>query len=102
MNKILVTGATGNVGRQVVAQLPGAQVRAVARNPHRLGEDVEMMRADLADPRTLEPCLAGVDSVFLSWPLHTGDALPAVLDSLVVDLGEPSAALTLRDRLARA
>ena len=34
MNHILVIGATGNVGRQVVAQLPdtGLRVRAFARN----------------------------------------------------------------------
>jgi uncharacterized protein YbjT (DUF2867 family) len=36
MNRALVIGATGNVGRQVLFQLPvtGAQVRALTRNPH--------------------------------------------------------------------
>lgn len=36
MNAILVTGATGNVGRPLVAQLvgAGAEVRAVTRDPH--------------------------------------------------------------------
>jgi len=34
-NIVLVTGATGNVGRQVVSQLlrRGARVRALTRNP---------------------------------------------------------------------
>ena len=69
---ILVTGATGTVGRQVVAQLRerGMPVRAVTRNPGSAGlpAGVEVVRADLADPASLEPHLAGVDAVFLVWP----------------------------------
>jgi uncharacterized protein YbjT (DUF2867 family) len=69
---ILVTGATGTVGRQVVTQLSelGAAVRAVTRDPRSAGlpADVEAVRADLADPASLEPRLAGVDSAFLVWP----------------------------------
>ena len=36
MNRILVIGATGRIGRQVISQLPtiGLRVRALARNPH--------------------------------------------------------------------
>ncbi|HZF11193.1 MAG TPA: NAD(P)H-binding protein, partial [Thermoanaerobaculia bacterium] len=39
MKKILVTGATGRVGRQVVSQLlaTGAAVRALSRNPDAAG-----------------------------------------------------------------
>jgi uncharacterized protein YbjT (DUF2867 family) len=40
------------------------------------------MRGDLAEPRTLDACLSGVDAVFLMWPLHTADALPAVLEMI--------------------
>ena len=69
---ILVTGATGTVGRQVVTQLSelGAPVRAVTRDPRSAGlpAGVEAVRADLADPAPLEPHLAGVDSAFLIWP----------------------------------
>jgi uncharacterized protein YbjT (DUF2867 family) len=69
---ILVTGATGTVGRQVVTQLSerGAPVRAVTRDPRSAGlpADVEAVRADLADPDSLEPHLAAVDSAFLVWP----------------------------------
>jgi len=38
-DKILITGATGNVGRHVVAQLlrAGARVRALTRNPDSTG-----------------------------------------------------------------
>ncbi|MFG3297847.1 SDR family oxidoreductase [Micromonospora chersina] len=69
---ILVTGATGNVGRRVVEQLvaAGHGVRAVTRDPGRakLPAGVEVVGADLADPETLRPHLAGVEAVFLIWP----------------------------------
>ena len=75
---ILVTGATGNVGRQVIAQAPGV-VRALSRTPGRFPAHVEIVSADLSDPATLVPALRGVEAVFLSWPLHTAAALPGVL-----------------------
>jgi uncharacterized protein YbjT (DUF2867 family) len=69
---IVVTGATGTVGRQVVMQLSerGAPVRAVTRDPGSaaMPAGVEAVRADLSDPASLEPHLAGADSVFLVWP----------------------------------
>jgi uncharacterized protein YbjT (DUF2867 family) len=71
VNRILVIGATGTVGRQVVSQLvsTGAQVRAMSRNPDtvRIPPQVEVMRGDLAAPETLDACLRGIDSVFLVW-----------------------------------
>jgi uncharacterized protein YbjT (DUF2867 family) len=84
---ILVTGATGTVGRQVVTQLTerGAPVRAVTRDPASAGlpAGAEVVRADLADPASLEPHLAGVDAVFLVWPF-TSPELAADLGSRVV------------------
>jgi uncharacterized protein YbjT (DUF2867 family) len=69
---ILVTGATGNVGRRVVERLVGAghDVRAVTRDPGRdkLPARVDLVAADLADPETLRPHLDGVRAVFLIWP----------------------------------
>jgi len=76
---ILVTGATGNVGRQVIAQAPGA-VRALSRTPGRFPAHVETVSADLSDPATLVPALRGVEAVFLMWPLRTAAALPGVLE----------------------
>jgi len=71
MNRILVIGATGTVGRQVVLQLTsaGAHVRAMSRNPNPAGlpEEVEIVRGDLTAPETLDACLDGIDSVFLIW-----------------------------------
>ena len=55
MNRILVIGGTGTVGRQVVSQLPstGVQIRALTRNPDaaRLPPHVEIVRGDLGVPR---------------------------------------------------
>jgi uncharacterized protein YbjT (DUF2867 family) len=66
---ILVTGATGNVGRQVVSQLIGAgtRVRALTRNPDWAGlpREVDVVRGDLSMPGTLDECLVGVEAVFL-------------------------------------
>ncbi|NJC72569.1 NAD(P)H-binding protein [Planosporangium thailandense] len=66
---ILVTGATGNVGRQVVDQLleAGERVRATSRDPARAGlpAEVDVRRADLRDPDTLPAVLDGVDRAYL-------------------------------------
>ncbi|MCF6475904.1 NAD-dependent epimerase/dehydratase family protein [Nonomuraea sp. MG754425] len=81
MNKILVTGATGNVGRHVVSQLAaaGLDVRAFARRPERVQAGVEAVRGDLDVPETLEPALKDVESVFLLWPgFSTGNAAEVV------------------------
>jgi uncharacterized protein YbjT (DUF2867 family) len=66
---ILVTGATGNVGRQVVQQLldRGANVRALVRNPGtaKLPAGVQAVQGDLLDPDSLRSALDGVSSLFL-------------------------------------
>ena len=82
MKRVLVTGATGNVGRQVVEQLRGTacRIRALSRNPHsaNLPHDVEVVRGDLSAPDTLDPCLNGVDAVFLVWVAPFAAAAPAL------------------------
>jgi len=71
MKPILVIGATGTVGRQVVSQLvaAGAPVRGMARNPEaaNLPPQVQVVRGDLTVPETLDECLDGIDTVFLVW-----------------------------------
>jgi len=66
---ILVTGATGNVGRNVVDQLVrrGAAVRALVRDPAKadLPGGVEVVRGDLLDVDALRDALAGVSTLFL-------------------------------------
>jgi uncharacterized protein YbjT (DUF2867 family) len=69
---ILVTAATGTVGRHVVRALieRGAPVRAFVRDPgraaHLLGPDVEMAAGDLADPASVRQAMSGVDRLFLA------------------------------------
>src|SRR5260370_25658270 len=83
---VLVTGATGNVGRHVVSQLlnMGVPVRALARNPDSAGlpDGVEVVYGDLSAPDTLDESLDGVEAVFLVWPGLPTDFAPAVLDAL--------------------
>jgi uncharacterized protein YbjT (DUF2867 family) len=66
---ILVTGATGNVGREVVAALAarGENVRALVRDPARadLPAAVERVGGDLELPESLAPALDGTRAVFL-------------------------------------
>jgi uncharacterized protein YbjT (DUF2867 family) len=66
---LLVTGATGNVGREVVAALAarGEGVRAVVRDPARASAPagVELVQGDLELPESLTPALAGARGVFL-------------------------------------
>ena len=85
VTRVLVVGATGRIGREVVARLPRADVRirALVRNPETaaLPRDVEVVRGDLTRPETLEPCLDGVDAVFLVWtasPAAVGSALERI------------------------
>jgi len=66
---VAVTGATGFLGRYVVATLlaRGARVIGVVRNPDRVPalaeRGVEMRRADLADRAALAGAFAGADAV---------------------------------------
>jgi uncharacterized protein YbjT (DUF2867 family) len=68
---IAVTGATGNVGAEVVAALAqrGLPARAVVRNRDaaaaRMPAGVEVVQGDLELPESLTPALRGADSVFL-------------------------------------
>jgi NAD(P)H dehydrogenase (quinone) len=65
---IVVTGATGQLGRLVVAGLraQGAAVVAGARNPAAAADlGVEVRELDYDRPETLDPALAGADQVLL-------------------------------------
>jgi uncharacterized protein YbjT (DUF2867 family) len=86
MNRVLVFGATGNVGRQIVSQLipKRAQIRAITRNPDAavLPPQVEVLRGDLTVPETLDRCLGDIDTVFLLWTAPPA-AVAAALDRIV-------------------
>jgi uncharacterized protein YbjT (DUF2867 family) len=66
---ILVTGATGFVGRHIVQALraDGRDVRALVRNPSRADalaqQGVELAPGDVTNPASLRAALAGTDTV---------------------------------------
>jgi uncharacterized protein YbjT (DUF2867 family) len=85
---IVVTGATGNVGRPLVRMLveAGEEVTAVSRREGEVPAGVRHVRADMVDPHSLAPALDGADSVFL---LTSGDfAVAGDLDKVVDVLRE--------------
>jgi len=66
---ILVTGATGTVGRQVIEQLVkrGADIRALVRDPAKanLPAGVSVVQGDLLDVDAMRGAFAGVSTLFL-------------------------------------
>ncbi|MFI8280333.1 SDR family oxidoreductase [Streptomyces sp. NPDC085929] len=74
---ILVTGATGTVGREVMHRLPvGARVRILVRDPARVSgapPGVEVVPGDYGDPASLSAALCGVRSAFLVTSRVAGD-----------------------------
>jgi uncharacterized protein YbjT (DUF2867 family) len=67
---VLITGASGNLGREVLTRLrsESVPVRALDRRwTARAG--AESVVGDLVDRRAMRDALAGVDVVFLIWPL---------------------------------
>ena len=72
---ILITGATGNNGQELIRQLAalGQKVRALVRNPARAanlnGPNVELVAGDFDQPATLDAALQGADKAFLLTPV---------------------------------
>jgi len=66
---ILVTGSTGNVGRNVVEQLVtrGANVRALVRDPSKASfpAGVEVVEGDMLDVDSMRRAMSGVSTLFL-------------------------------------
>jgi uncharacterized protein YbjT (DUF2867 family) len=86
---VLVTGATGRVGRGVVDLLieAGVPVRALTRRPASeagLPANVEVVTGDLTVPESLDAGLRGVSAVFLVWTAPPATA-PAVVERLAGD-----------------
>jgi uncharacterized protein YbjT (DUF2867 family) len=83
---LLVTGATGHIGRELACELDarGARFRVLVRDPARaagLPERAERVIGDLGKPATLAPAFDGVDGLFLLVPGigadHTAHAIAA-------------------------
>jgi uncharacterized protein YbjT (DUF2867 family) len=113
---ILVTGATGNAGSQVVRALRDRRedVRAFVRDADKarglFGDDVELALGDFADPLAVRNAVDGVDAVFLSgaddprrveWEIDAIDAAGAAGVRRIVKLSsivaEPGAQVAFWD-----
>jgi uncharacterized protein YbjT (DUF2867 family) len=91
--RILITGATGTVGSNVIDQLialdPSVELRALTRNPDAvLPAGVETAAGDLASPETLTEAFKDVDAVhFINFageqyaPLTEADAIVALAEA---------------------
>ncbi|MDC3960998.1 SDR family oxidoreductase [Polyangium jinanense] len=88
---ILVTGATGTVGREIVKQLVegGHHVRALSRNPARahFPAGVHAVAGDLTAPDTFAEAFEGIEALHLinfggddSAPLETGARIVALAE----------------------
>ncbi|MEU8694981.1 NAD(P)H-binding protein [Streptomyces sp. NPDC048665] len=88
---IVVTGATGNVGRPLTQALAeaGEQVTAVSRHAVAMPDGVRHVTADLAELTSLTPALDGAKALFLllSGDLHAPEAKPADIIGLAAASG---------------
>ena len=81
--KILVTGATGNVGSLLIPNLTnlGADVRALVRDGSKAqgfkNAGVEIVVGDLEKPHTLDAAFRGVDKVVLITPPNPNQVIQA-------------------------
>ncbi|KPW76646.1 MULTISPECIES: SDR family oxidoreductase [Pseudomonas syringae group] len=89
---IVVTGATGQLGRLVIEQLltrvPASQVIAAVRNPEKAADlsalGVQVRQADYSQPSTLNSAFAGAEKLLLISSSEVGQRLPqhkAVIDA---------------------
>jgi len=86
--RILVTGATAPVGREVVRLLTeqGAEVKAGTRHPERASDlfdpSVEVVELDYAQPATFDGAVEWADRLFLQPPAFDPDAYQTLLPFL--------------------
>ncbi len=69
-NKILVTGATGNVGGQVVQLLKKKNAGFVAGTKSNTIDGVESVTANFADVASLDKAMQGISTLFMVLPNH--------------------------------
>ncbi|WP_431957509.1 SDR family oxidoreductase [Nocardia lijiangensis] len=75
---ILITGATGTIGSEIVRQLAAREVpvRAVTRDPARAQafEGIDVVRGDYGDAESMTAAMTGAEAVFLVGVLGPDDA----------------------------
>jgi len=76
--KVLVTGATGNTGRHVVAGLldRGVDTRVFVRDPAKARQG-EVVVGDITDPAQ---AAEGVDAVYFVWPFYSSEGIDKALE----------------------
>jgi uncharacterized protein YbjT (DUF2867 family) len=76
---ILITGATGNIGKEVIKQLsaradPNILVKAAVRSPNEpinvQIRNVELVEANYDNRQSLDSALSGIDNLFVLTPTH--------------------------------
>ena len=102
VGRVLVIGATGSIGRLVVARLlelgdrPRALTRDVERARRVLGSDVDVVAGDLTDPGSLATAVDDVAAVVLTHGATYGSG-----DYEAVDYGAPSPRCSTHSRASR-
>ncbi len=92
---ILVTGATGTIGSEVLKQLleAGAPVRVLARDPVKaaaqIGRSVPIVHGDLDAPETLGPAFADITKAFVMSAGTEPSALARIDPPLLAKNGPP-------------
>jgi len=91
--KILITGAPGNVGTEIVRQLHGLDVpfhvgaRNVDRARDRLGHETNVERFDFTDPTTYRQTFAGIERMFLVRPPRLANVARDIAPALYAAIG---------------
>jgi len=70
-SKILITGATGNIGKEIIKLLKSKNVNFIAGTTKAEAiEGVETVKADFSDPESLKTAMQGITTLFLLLPSH--------------------------------
>lgn len=85
MQKVLITGATGVLGKAIVksALSDGLAVRQGVRNPAKADPAAEAAHLNYADPSTIAPALEGISALVLMAPPLEANA-PALLSPVIL------------------
>ena len=69
-NRILVTGGTGNIGRELVKQLQarGADFAIMSSKPGKAASSAREVYGDFTQPASLAGAFTGIDTLFLLFP----------------------------------